>query len=243
MATSWRPWALRPRPRAAGGDSIPLLILWDISTLRQAAARLTEPRPLEEFERRWEVLFESDLPPAEELVAARERLLPGSILDVERLKQRRATQHYFRSLWALKSLAVHPHEGVQFLHARLRPAPDLRKVPRLIEDLDAAEFATREWAQQELERFGPPARTLLKAALKKDASLEKRTRIKRLLNKLEEKETERAYECRLAWIIDLLAHLQTPEARQLLPAFADGKYDPAFADEAKKALRRSGEKP
>jgi hypothetical protein len=40
----------------------------------------------------------------------------------------------------------------------------------------------------------------------------------------------------------VLEHIRTPAARALLQRFADGQYDPAFAAEARQALRRATEK-
>jgi hypothetical protein len=44
-------------------------------------------------------------------------------------------------------------------------------------------------------------------------------------------------------IIDLLEHINTAPARDLLKDYAEGKYDSAFADEAKQALKRVADKP
>jgi hypothetical protein len=52
-----------------------------------------------------------------------------------------------------------------------------------------------------------------------------------------------SYEMRQLRIIDVLEHINTPAARELLKAMAEGGYDPAFASEAKEALRRARDKP
>ncbi len=54
--------------------------------------------------------------------------------------------------------------------------------------------------------------------------------------------TAAAHELRLLRIIDVLEHIPTAEARELLQAIADGGYGPAFAAPAKEALERAAKK-
>jgi hypothetical protein len=53
------------------------------------------------------------------------------------------------------------------------------------------------------------------------------------------KQTEATYELQQLRIIDVLEHINTPTAWDLLQEIAAGKYDPALVDEAKQALQRA----
>src|SRR5262249_47483274 len=65
-----------------------------------------------------------------------------------------AGQDAAQAYQALAALTATPSETVAFLQERLRPAPEITEehLARLITDLDADEFATREKAAEELER-------------------------------------------------------------------------------------------
>jgi hypothetical protein len=121
------------------------------------------------------------------------------------------------------------------------PPFEWKKVPGLIEDLNSPEFEKREQATRELERMGHAARPALERALTKGPPAETRRRAEKLLDKL--RDTAAAYELRQLRIIDVLEHIPTAPARELLKQIADGSYDPAFAEEAKQALRRATVKP
>ena len=116
----------------------------------------------------------------------------------------------------------------------------MKEAPRLIEELESPEFKTRERATRVLDQLSHAARPFLERAMAKDPPAETKKRIGDLLDKL--RDTAGGYELRQMQIIDVLEHVNTPSARELLQQIADGKYDPAYADEAKRALRRSAEK-
>jgi hypothetical protein len=140
------------------------------------------------------------------------------------------------------SLVMHGDDSVPWLRKKIGPPPvDMKKVPGLIDELNNDDFDTRERASSELERRGPPARPLLEKALAKDPPPEAKRRVEELLKKF--RETADSYELRQMRIIDVLEHINTAGARELLQQIADGTYDPTFADEAKAALRRAGDKP
>jgi HEAT repeat protein len=141
----------------------------------------------------------------------------------------------------MAALVAHPDEAVPWLSARMGPPFDLKAVPGLIEDLESTDFATRQRAARQLEQIGQPARPFLERALANNPPAETRRRAGDLLDKL--KDTAAAYELRKMRIIDVLEHINTAAARDLLQQIADGKYDPAYADEAKRALQRAAAKP
>src|SRR5262249_52900288 len=132
-------------------------------------------------------------------------------------------------------------EAVQCLRKKRGPPHGREKrVPPLIEELESPSFKTRQRATEDLERMGQAARPFLERALAKKPPPETRKRVEDLLKKLQD--TTTAYELRQMRIIDVLEHINTAAARELLKEIADGKYDPTFAGEAKQALRRATEK-
>jgi hypothetical protein len=137
----------------------------------------------------------------------------------------------------MASLAWHPDEAVPWLREKLGPPWDPKAIPGLIKDLESDEFKTRERASRRLEGMGHFARPALKRALDAGPPAETKKRLTELLDKLAP--TATSYEERQLRIIDVLEHINTSAARDLLKAMADGGYDPAFADEAKEALRRA----
>src|SRR5207248_7708112 len=79
-------------------------------------------------------------------------------------------------------------DAVALLNKRVRPARGKTlgagEVERLIADLDADSFPTREKASRELERVGKPAKGALAKALAAGPAPEKRRRLEELLDRL-----------------------------------------------------------
>ncbi len=149
--------------------------------------------------------------------------------------------YYVQSLPAAFSLVEHPNDAPAWLRKKMGTPPDWTKVTRRIAELASPDFETREVATRVLERMGETVRPLLERRLAKETDVEARRRIKELLD--ERSETAAAYEVRQLRIIDILEHITTAPARELLGEIAAGKYDPAFAEEAKQALRRATGRP
>jgi hypothetical protein len=196
-----------------------VLRVWDISALHPIAAKQMKRLSGAERERLWNVLFE-DHPDPE----------TADVLSFSPAK-------YYLALQAMASLVFHGEDAVGWLRKKMGPPFDLKSAPRFIEELESPEFKTRERANRELERLGHLAQPFLERAMAKDPLPETKKRAEELLDKL--KGTAAAYELRQMRIIDVLEHINTPSARELLQQITDGKYDPAFADEAKQALRRA----
>lgn len=130
---------------------------------------------------------------------------------------------------------------VKFLEDRLKGLVgiDNARIARLIADLDADQFATRERATEELERLGQLAEPALHAALEKTRSLEARHRIQRLLEKNKERRFTWPQEVlRALRAIDVLEKIGTPDARALLAKLADGAPEENLKQEAKRSLER-----
>ena len=86
---------------------------------------------------------------------------------------------------AIQYLAQAPEQAVPLLAARVRPV-EMRRIERLLRDLDSDDFETRERASAELAALGASADRTLREALKaKPISAEKRRRLRELLATLE----------------------------------------------------------
>jgi RNA polymerase sigma factor (sigma-70 family) len=143
-----------------------------------------------------------------------------------------------RAVWAL---AASPRQSVPFLRKQLPrpPAPtaDARdQFTRLLADLDSDNFATRQKAEAKLDKLGPAAEPLARAALKRGPSLEVRRRLDRFLRALESE--EQASWRRTLRALEALEHAASPEARQLLTDLVAGDPESRLAREAKVALGR-----
>jgi hypothetical protein len=121
-------------------------------------------------------------------------------------------------------------------------SPDPKQLQKLIADLDADDFSTREQAAEELANLGELAEPALRKALNGKPSIEVRRRVKALLDKLERlKESgasPAAQPLRGLRAIELLERLGTPEAQVVLTTLAGGAADSSLTQEAKAALAR-----
>jgi hypothetical protein len=131
------------------------------------------------------------------------------------------------------------------LRQELRPAapPDAKHVARLVKNMDSKSFAAREKAMAELGRLGHQAEATLVKALEGNSSDELRRRIKQLLEAAPPS-IDRVSALRM---LEVLEHIGTPEARQLLKTLAVSKADPWLAVEVRAAesrlRKRDGAKP
>jgi RNA polymerase sigma factor (sigma-70 family) len=175
--------------------------------------------------------------------ARRPKALPGGSAELEALwvdlAAADAAQAY-RAIWSL----VTARDAVPFLAERVQPqlSPDPRLIARLIAGLNGDRFAEREQAVHELERLGELAEPGLRKALADRPSLETRRRIEPLLEKLKGPVTapERLRPLR---DVEVLEHINTPEARQVLAGLARGAPEAWLTQEAKAALERLARPP
>lgn len=139
-----------------------------------------------------------------------------------------------RALWAL---AAAPQQAVPYLAKRLSPASpaDPAKVARWIAELDADDYATRERANQELEKLGKQAWPALRKAVEANPSAETRRRLRRLLDQEAALSPENLRQVRA---IESLEQMGTPEARQLLERLASGVAEARLTREARASLDR-----
>jgi RNA polymerase sigma factor (sigma-70 family) len=144
-----------------------------------------------------------------------------------------------RAYRAIRALVAAPEQAVPLLRQHVRPAaaPEPKQLARLIAGLDADEFAVREEATRALEKLGPLARRALRQALDSRPSAEARVRIERLLDRADTQalSTEELG----AWRgIEVLEHIGTAEARQVLEQLAAGEAGGRSTAGAKAALQR-----
>jgi RNA polymerase sigma factor (sigma-70 family) len=144
----------------------------------------------------------------------------------------------YRALWAL---AAAPKQALPLLRAALKPAPapDADRLARLVKALDADDFVTREKASDELAEIGGAAEGALQRALKGASSAEVKHRLGLVLEKIRKAPAlpEQAAESRA---LELLEHVDAPEAMALLKELAKGADGARLTEEAKAVLKRQG---
>jgi len=129
--------------------------------------------------------------------------------------------------------------SLEFLEKQLRPAEAAGReaIAKWIEDLDAAKFEIREKAARELEKLGSKIEPDLVLARDKYSTLEVRSRIDRLLEKVHGMPTERLQALRC---IEILEQIGTPRARAALKTLAQGGENHWLTETARQALARLG---
>jgi RNA polymerase sigma factor (sigma-70 family) len=142
----------------------------------------------------------------------------------------------YRAVWSMVAAA---RQTVRFLAQRLRPVPAVneRRLAGLVRDLDSDEFDVRSRASKELEDLGELAEPALRRAASDKTSLELRKRVDKLLASLLVKPLS-AEQVRNVRAVEVLEHLATPEARQVLETLAIGADGALLTREARAALGR-----
>ena len=158
--------------------------------------------------------------------------------DLEQSWQALGSADAQRAYAAVVRLAAHPAQAAPLLARKLRQYQARhQRLPRLIQDLDADDFATRERASAELAALGRQVEGALQRALSASRSAEARRRIEELLNKhpplrwpQDELEADRA--------VEALELMNSVDARQILRELAEGSPDSRLTKEAKVTLER-----
>jgi RNA polymerase sigma factor (sigma-70 family) len=164
---------------------------------------------------------------------------PLTAEDVEAAWERLAANDAARAYEAMGRLLASPSEAVALLKQRLAPvvATEQTVLDRLLRDLDSDRFAVRRKAAAELMELGELAEPTLRKAAATPNSLEVRRRIDQLLAKLESGPLP-ARQLREVRAIEVLEHLATPAARQLLEKLATGAPAARLTREAKASVSR-----
>ncbi|MBM4069542.1 MAG: hypothetical protein FJ271_11420 [Planctomycetes bacterium] len=137
-------------------------------------------------------------------------------------------------LWTLVAAG---EQTVAFASKQLRPVPRLDKdrVRQLLAKLHGDQFLVRDKATDELEAFCDAAAPYLREALSKEAKLEVRRRLDRLLARIE---PHSSHSLRRARAIAVLEHIGSSEAHKVLQGLADGAPEARLTRDARAALRR-----
>jgi WD40 repeat protein len=163
----------------------------------------------------------------------------NSKVELNRLWQGLATQDAklaYRDLWALADV---PSRAVAFLAQKMRPIARVSpgRLKKLIADLDDESFDVRQGATVELGRLGFAAADSLRNALNREWSPECKKRMRHLLTQLDASSRSPAF-LRQIRAIELLEHLETKEAKELLKRIADGVSEAPLTRQARESLAR-----
>jgi hypothetical protein len=128
-------------------------------------------------------------------------------------------------------------QAVALVRERVREPHADPKHLAIVADLGSEDFEKRKKAFQELETLGTEADPALRQTLTRNPDAEVRRRLEQLLEKLDQTELARE-RLRDERLLEVLGHINTQEARQVLETFAKGPADSALTQQAKKALQR-----
>jgi len=139
---------------------------------------------------------------------------------------------------AIRKMAAAGNAAVSLLSDKLTPRDEtsLKRIEKLIAELDSPSFKTREQAMKELQTLGSLAETAVEAALEKRPTLEMRKRLEEVLSRLGS--TPDAETLRMLRDLEVVETIGTPEARQLLERLARGAPVALETVTAKAALAR-----
>ncbi len=167
----------------------------------------------------------------------------ASPAQLEALWQGLAGEDAAQANRAQVTLRTTPAKTVAFLKAKLKPVPpvDPARLEKLLTDLDSKQFAVRQQATKELEKLGDLAAAALEKQLEGKLPLEVQRRVEALRDKLQGPlgpgpvlQALRA--------VEVLEHIDTPEARQVLAALAAGAAGHRLTVDAAAAVRRLKQK-
>jgi WD40 repeat protein len=164
------------------------------------------------------------------------KLLPKDLQAVWSDLSRQDGNTAHRAIW---TMAAVPEQTVPFLQQQVRPvaATSPERIEQLVAELDSARFAVRQQAMQELEKLGELAQPILRKSLAAQPTLEARQRVERLVDKLDGPLTLPAPIQGLR-TIEVLEHIGTPGAKQVLQTLATGVPEARLTREAKASLER-----
>ncbi len=143
---------------------------------------------------------------------------------------------------AIRAFLASAPDQVEFIRERLKTAaPEtdtLARVKKLVANLDADEFDTRDSATDELVKIGAPALDVVRALATNGPNDEVRFRAKLILKKLGADGTPVSTAGKMARVVRVLERAGTKDARELLTRLAAGEFGFDGAPDAKAALAR-----
>jgi WD40 repeat protein len=142
----------------------------------------------------------------------------------------------YRAMWKMVAAS---QSSVSFLAERLGPAEPVEgaQLKRLIDELDSNQFKVRTRASLELEELGELAETALSKALAGNLSLEARRRVENQLHKVEARILTPKQLLNLR-ALEVLEHIGTQKAKQVLEKIAKGAPKARLTQEAIASLQR-----
>ena len=196
--------------RLASGSSDTTVLIWDVTGRLDEQGRLRPVRlSAKQMEERW--------------------------ADLKGMDAASANQ----AIWTLVAAG---QPTIAFLAKQLRPVPvgvTAKALDLLIADLENNGFVVRQKARRQLEALGELAEPGLRQALEKQPSLELRRSLDHLLALIEEQRARPPGEMlRMLRAIEVLEHLGTPKARQLLEILSSGAPGIRQTEETKASLTR-----
>jgi hypothetical protein len=142
---------------------------------------------------------------------------------------------------AIGRFTAFPEAALEQFKKELKPAKnpslDANGIRKLIGDLDHPKFKFREQASQALEKVGRGVLPELNKALKNNSTLEAQERMEKIVARLEQ-ETASPKELRETRAVEVLEHIGTPDAQDLLTTLASGAPGEILTDQASAALAR-----
>ena len=144
-----------------------------------------------------------------------------------------------RAQMAIARLADAPAAPVLALaREKLKESPKAKAedIMRWIAELDAEKFVVRNRAERALAEAGADAKPALQAALERNPSDEVKKRVEKLLSALDAGSS--SSRLRTLRGIEVLDHIGTPEARQLLESMSKQDFDETIKREIDFALKR-----
>jgi WD40 repeat protein len=144
-----------------------------------------------------------------------------------------------RAYRAVGTLASIPEHSLPLLRERLKPVASIpaATIEQTIQDLDSADFAVRERANETLEKANELAEPALRRALKANPSLELRRRVEALLDRIDALPLS-ADRLRLLRALPVVERIATAEAKQILTRLAGGAPGAFATEQAKVSLER-----
>jgi RNA polymerase sigma factor (sigma-70 family) len=148
-----------------------------------------------------------------------------------------------RAFRAVQALEAAGDQTAAFLRERLRPAAGVEagRLARLVKDLDGDRFEVREQAARDLLKLGDVSEPALRAALAGRPSPELRRRAESLLEQCDPAHSPERL--RVLRAVEVLEHVGTPAARQVLEVLCQGAPEARLTREARAALYRLARRP
>jgi WD40 repeat protein len=148
-----------------------------------------------------------------------------------------------RACQAISTLTLAPRESVPFLNQNLQPvsAPvDEKRIDHLIRGLNQDDFREREKCSQDLRELDDLAEPALRKCLQGKPSPEVRHRVELRLLEIEQNKTPRRIRALRA--IEVLEHIGSKEAQEVLNKIAKGAPQSRMTQEARASLARLGKR-